>query len=206
MKTIVGSFEGFPAERRDGARQRRLDGSDTVPMKRAARRDEDRAEHVRRLFERYRTALMRYVSGLVGRRAEAEDIVQETYTRLLAVPELDRSDGRARAYMFKVATHLVYDRFRRPREQSLDELGDNEPSSETHSPETIVGIADGLDVIGETLLRLKPRCRQVFLLRAAEGMSYEAIAETLGVSKRTVEREMKHALDACQRRLGRLEQ
>ena len=58
-------------------------------------------------------------------------------------------------------------------------------------------------MVTRTLLQLRPRSRQVLLLRSAEGLSYEAIAERLGISKRTVEREMQHALDACQRTLKR---
>jgi DNA-directed RNA polymerase specialized sigma24 family protein len=41
----------------------------------------------------------------------------------------------------------------------------------------------------------------VFLLRTSHEWSYEEIAERLGVSKRTVEREMQAALEACQREL-----
>ena len=59
----------------------------------------------------------------------------------------------------------------------------------------------GVAIVERTLLELPARCRQVFLLRTSHEWSYEAIAERLGVSKRTVEREMQQALDACQREL-----
>ena len=58
-----------------------------------------------------------------------------------------------------------------------------------------------LAIVERTLLGLPTRCRQVFLLRVSAELSYEAIAERFGVSKRTVEREMQTALDACQRTL-----
>lgn len=70
-------------------------------------------------------------------------------------------------------------------------------------PDAIVDLEVAMETITQVLLALKPRCRQVFLMRTAEGLSFEAIAERLAISKRTVEREMKHALDACQRRLKR---
>jgi len=165
------------------------------------------AEHaafVQHLFERYRAALHRHVSALLGSWSEAEDIVQETYSRLLAVAELDRIEPRARSFMFRVATNLAYDRHRRPREQSLEDLGpDSQALAVMAAPDGIVGIDEALAALGQVLRQLRPRSRQVFLLRAAEGLSYEAIAERLGISKRTVEREMKHALDTCQRRLRR---
>src|SRR5690606_12280233 len=162
------------------------------------------AEHCRfveQLFECYRRPLLRYVSGLLGRRGDAEDVLQEAYTRLLGVPALDRTPARARAYLFKTATNLVHDRFRRP-EPSSDDVHDGifaDDAAET--PERIVDFEQGLDAVKRALLELKPRCRQVFLLRAAERLGYDEIAERLRISKRTVEREMKHALDVCQQRL-----
>jgi RNA polymerase sigma-70 factor (ECF subfamily) len=106
--------------------------------------------------------------------------------------------------MFRIATNLAYDRHRRKREQSLEELGEPAaPVGIVDGPDAILDLDRALEAITRTLLQIRPRSRQVFLLRTAEGLSYEAIAERLAISKRTVEREMKHALDACQRRLDR---
>jgi RNA polymerase sigma-70 factor (ECF subfamily) len=164
----------------------------------------EHAAFVEHLFARYRAALHRHVGRLLGSWADAEDVVQETYSRLLRVAELERIENRARSYMFRIATNLAYDRHRRPREQSLDELGDSVPElGFVEGPEAVLDMERATEALCRTLLQLKPRCRQVFLLRTAEGLSYEAIAERLGSSKRTVEREMKHALDTCQRRLRR---
>ena len=164
----------------------------------------EHAAFVQNLFETYRAALLRHVRGLLGGRPDAEDIVQETWSRLLAATDLDRTAHRARSYMFRIATNLAIDRHRRPREASLEEIGDGvEPIAAAPGPDAIVDAAKALEMVTQTLLQLRPRSRQVFLLRAAEGLSYEAISERLGISKRTVEREMQHALDACQRKLRR---
>jgi len=162
-------------------------------------------QFVEELFARYREPLLRYLRGLLARRADAEDVLQETYARLLGVDTLDRTPTRARAYVFKIATNLVNDRFRGRVEHSVaDVAADSALFGAEESPEGIVDFAQGLEIVRRTLLDLKPRCRQVFLLRAAEDLSYEAIADRLGISKRTVEREMKHALDVCQKRLRRV--
>ena len=166
--------------------------------------DREHAAFVQFLFERYRPALLRHAEGLLRHCRDAEDVVQETYVRLLAATDLDRDEPRARSYMFRIATNLAYDRHRRPREASLDALGDGlEPAANLVGPESIVDVERALSRLTQALLQLRPRCRQVFLLRSTEGLSYEAIAERLGIGKRTVEREMKHALDVCQRRLRR---
>lgn len=159
-------------------------------------------EFVTSLFERCRRALLRYLVDLLSRREDAEDIMQETYIRLMNARTLERSDARARAFLFKIATNLAYDRFRERRvrgAQSEAVLGDL--ASDAPSPERIVAFEQGVEIVKRTLLELAPRCRQVFLLRTSEGLPYEEIAERLNVSKRTVEREMQTALEICQERL-----
>ena len=168
---------------------------------RAAGLDE-RVQFVTRLFAACRRSLLRYVTDLLSRREDAEDVVQETYVRLLNAANLELTEGRARAYMYKTATNIAYDRFRERRvrgHESDDALA--EVASETPSPERVVGFEQGIAAVRETLLTLPQRCRQVFLLRVTEELAYEEIAARLNVSKRTVEREMQHALEACQRRL-----
>ena len=161
-----------------------------------------RHELVARTFERFRTPLLRYLTDLLSRRDEAEDLVQETYLRLLQVENIEV--GRARALIFKVATNLAYDRFRQRRARGPH--GDDEQLAEVASdqpaPDRVVALEQAIEIVKRTLLDLKPRCRQVFLLRTSAELGYDEIAKRLGISRRTVEREMQHALDVCQRRLG----
>lgn len=161
-----------------------------------------RHELVARTFERFRTPLLRYLTDLLSRRDEAEDLVQETYLRLMRVESIEL--GRVRALIFKVATHLAYDRFRQRRARGphgdydeLAELPANQPT-----PDRIVAFEQGVEIVKRTLLDLKPRCRQVFLLRTSAELGYDEIAKRLGISRRTAEREMQHALEVCQRRLA----
>ena len=104
--------------------------------------------------------------------------------------------------MFKAATNLAYDRFRQRRtrgrqdDAELPLLPDEAPGAER-----IVAMEQAVALVERALLELPRRCRQVFLLRTSHELSYEEIAQRLGVSKRTVEREMQTALHACQREL-----
>lgn len=155
------------------------------------------------VFAAYQRPLLRYLTALLSRREDAEDTVQETYVRLLAAAPAERSTGRLRALIFRIATNLAYDRFRERKRRVA--AGDDvllELVSPDPSPDGIVGFEQAVAIVKRTLLELKPRCRQVFLLRAHFGLSYEDIATRLKISKRTVEREMQHALEVCQRRLG----
>jgi RNA polymerase sigma-70 factor (ECF subfamily) len=167
-----------------------------------ANRASPQRDVVARTFERFRLPLLRYLTDLLSRRDEAEDLVQETYLRLMQVESIET--GRVRALIFKVATNLAYDRFRQRRARGphgddsvLADLPAHDPV-----PERIVAFEQGVAIVKRTLLELKPRCRQVFLLRTTAELGYEEIAARLGISKRTAEREMQHALEVCQRRLG----
>ena len=163
---------------------------------------ESRTELVTRVFTRFRLPLLRYLRELLARREDAEDVAQETYVRLVRAGTALQSEMHIRASMFRAATNLAYDRFRQRRTHGREHSAElvNLPD-EAPDAERVVAMEQALRVVERTLLALPPRCRQVFLLRTFHEWSYETIAERLGISKRTVEREMQTALDACQREL-----
>ena len=163
---------------------------------------EPRGAFVTGVFLRCQQSLLRYLRDLLSGREDAEDVAQETYLRLVGAGELERSEVRVRAFLFKVATNLAYDRFRQRRSRGrqddaeLGALADEAPAADR-----IVALEQGVSIVERTLLGLPARCRQVFLLRVSHEMSYEAIGERLGIAKRTVEREMQQALEACEHNL-----
>lgn len=160
------------------------------------------AELVTRVFVKFQRSLLRYLRDLLARREDAEDVAQETYIRLVSAATGEHSEMHLRALMFRAATNLAYDRFRQRRAHGRHDEGELEalPAEAPHA-ERIVAMEQALRVVERTVLALPARCRQVFLLRTSHEWSYEAIAERLGVSKRTVEREMQTALAACEREL-----
>ncbi len=163
---------------------------------------ENRAAKVDQLFERYRRPLLRYLTGLLSTPDDAEDLVQETYARLLQAQSLDSEESRIRGYIFKIATNLAYDRFREQRIRGIQvTYEESELLDGDLEPDRIVDFGQGLETIKQTLMEIRPRSRQVFLLRASEQLTYQEIAARLDISTRTVEREMRHAIDLCQRRL-----
>jgi RNA polymerase sigma-70 factor (ECF subfamily) len=161
-----------------------------------------RTDLVTSVFVRWQQSLLRYLRNLLVKREDAEDVAQETYVKLVRAVGLEQSEARVRAFMFKVATNLAYDRFRQRRSRGRHEDTERAALADDTPPaERIVAMEQSIAIVERTLFALSPRCRQVFLLRVSAEHSYEAIAERLGVSKRTVEREMQAALDACQRNL-----
>ena len=70
---------------------------------------------VTRVFVRFQRSLLRYLRDLLARREDAEDVAQETYVRLVRAGSLEQSELHIRAFMFRAATNLAYDRFRQRR-------------------------------------------------------------------------------------------
>jgi RNA polymerase sigma-70 factor (ECF subfamily) len=170
--------------------------------------DSDRSRFVERLFAAHRTALMQYLTRLFGSSEDAEEIVQETYIRLLKFEDLGQLDSEVRRFLFRIATNLARDRFRQRKARAYDahvpfDMVDLEGHGE--APEEIVDWDTGMAVLKQALLDLPPRHRQVFLLHVTENMSYRTIAKHLGVSTKTVERDLAMVLELCQSRLRTME-
>lgn len=154
------------------------------------------------VFLRFQHSLLRYLRELLARREDAEDVAQETYLKLVHAENLEQSEVRVRAFMFKIATNLAYDRFRQRRSRGRHDDTELVALSDEGLPaDRIVALEQGVSIVERTVLELPARCRQVFLLRVSHEWSYEAIAAHLAVSKRTVEREMQQALEACEQSL-----
>jgi RNA polymerase sigma factor CnrH len=163
-----------------------------------------RSELVERLFTAHRAALLQYLTRLLGSGEDAEEIVQETYIRVLKLDDVSQLDSEVRRFLFRIATNLARDRFRQRKARAHDahvpyDLVELEGHGE--APEEIVDWDTGMAVLKQALLDLPPRHRQVFLLHVTENMSYRTIAKHLGVSTKTVERDLAMVLELCQSRL-----
>ena len=73
------------------------------------------------------------------------------------------------------------------------------PEQHVPSAESRLLILDALERIDRMLDKLKPRVRQAFLFAQLDGLTCAQIAENLGVSRATVERDLAQALQHCYR-------
>ena len=165
-----------------------------------------RAALIATLFTRYRRSLLWYLRRLVRNRNDAEDIAQEAFTRLLGVPHLEADASRARNYLFATATNLVRDNYRRRTtrgERAHVSLDDLELEAAQPSPERLIDAERGCAVVEGALRDLPSRSRQAFVLYVHEQMTYERIALVLGVSKKTIERDIALTVALCRSRLAR---
>lgn len=154
--------------------------------------------------ERFRPLLMRYFRRHRVDEADIEDMAQDALLRLLRTPV--RADN-AEAYLVRIASNLLRDRFRRDHSQHArqhDSLHDGVaflPSEEPDCGRVYEG-REQLDRFLAALDELSPRCRHIFLLQRYEGMTYTTIAKRLHVSVSAVEKHMMRALLHLQARLA----
>ena len=151
------------------------------------------------LYRSHHSWLSTWLRRRVGCHAHAADLAQDTFVRLLkARPAQPLREPRA--YLSSVARGLMIDQFRRRAlEQAYLESLAALPPSETPSEEQRCVILDTLERLDRLLMELKPRVRQVFMHAQLDEMSCQKIAERIGVSRATVERDLARAMAVCYR-------
>lgn len=148
--------------------------------------------------------LQAWLRRKLGDAADAADVAQDTFMRILTAPEhiAEKQAGwqlqEPRAYLTVVAKRLVANLYRRRAlEQAyLDSLA-LMPELSAPSPEHQFVILETLQQIDMLLDGLPTKVRAAFLMAQLDGMTYAQIAMQLEVSERTVKRYMVEAMARC---------
>ena len=154
----------------------------------------------------HRVALRRYLSKFTSGAEEVDDLVQEAYVRVCAMPEGQVVES-PRALIFRIARNLAVDRARQVSAQATDAVADFEPlhvSSPEATPEERVDADRRFESFCAVVEELPPICRRVFVLRKVYQLSHEEIAEVLGMAHSTIEKHVAKGLMRCRDRLREL--
>ncbi|WP_433664586.1 sigma-70 family RNA polymerase sigma factor [Nocardia sp. CA-128927] len=159
------------------------------------------AEHhrlARRLEEvdrHYRQPLRRFANRLVGDSGRADEIVQETLTRLWQRPRLlDQPATRLRSWLFTVARNLAYDELRCGRRHH-EFTTDTDSVIDRHVDDPCAGLADTW-VIQRALATLSYDHREVIVHAYYRRATTKAIATELAIPPGTVKSRLHYALRA----------
>lgn len=152
---------------------------------------------VQSLYSDHHGWLHNWLRGRLGNAADAADLAQDTFLRVLLRPEHVELHT-PRAFLRTVARGLVIDHWRRQELERayLDSIA-HLPEAQVPSAEDRHNILQLLENIARLLDGLRPKVRGAFLLAQCEGMPHARIAEELGVSVRSVERYIAEALFHC---------
>jgi RNA polymerase sigma-70 factor, ECF subfamily len=142
--------------------------------------------NVRALYEASYPRLVQVLTVAAGNRAEAEDVVQEAFVRLLPRwSQISRYDD-PEAWVRKVAFRLLSNRFRRARTAALSVASAHRPTL------AVEATGDSID-LDRVLIQLPLAQRQVLVLHHMLDLSIDDIAAELGVPTGTVKSRLARA-------------
>ena len=149
------------------------------------------AEFIGRMVGKYHYRLLRYLVYLTARREQAEDLVQDTWLRVLE--RAGQYDGRSRfePWLFAIARHLAIDQMRRQEMTALDEGAE---APERQSPFQAAAKSEDAVRIAAALGVLEPIYREALLLRFQEEMTLEEIARVTDAPVSTVSSRIHRGL------------
>ena len=160
------------------------------------------AQLLDRLIVQYQHRLLRYLLYLTGNLDLSEDLFQETWMRVLARGAQFRGNSQFVTWLFTIARNLVFDLRRRTTMASLEQLCDDgnhrpfEVASLDKTPFDHYAIRENGKLLSDAVLMLKPRQREVLVLRFMEDMSLAEIAGITGAPVATVKARLYRGLVA----------
>ncbi len=137
------------------------------------------------LLQQFQSPLLRYATSLLRDSNAAEDVVQETFVRLIRKPPVTGSDDGLRNWLFHVCRNLALDK----RKMDIRETQRREravPPQDAANPAQLASQAELAQFVRTELDLLPMQEREALRLKVDENLSYDAIAELLGVARGTV--------------------
>ena len=147
----------------------------------------------------YEPALRAYLHGRFPSLQDQDDIVQDTYARLLRAHAAG-TIRHPKAFLFTTARNAALDFFRRKRAVSLDNVTHFDESAvlvDRPDLAELVSREQELEILSDAVRTLPDRCRQVIMLRYLDGLAYKEIAVQLGISPETVKAQMAKGMRRC---------
>jgi len=155
---------------------------------------------------RYYSELLRFFVHEIKDVHEAQDLVQQTFERVLERRYAGDQVANVRALLFEVARNLLIDRHRQLqlRRHESDEVLRNHSGPAAAEPEAVYAGHQRVVLLVAAIEALPPRCRKAFILHKIEGRSHVEVAREMGVTLNMVERHVMLAVAACRKALGDL--
>lgn len=139
------------------------------------------------IVERHGPVMWRYASYLLGQDADASDATQEALVSAWQGLESFRGDSSLRTWLFTLVSRRAADLRRKRRPAPLDDAG-LELHLDAVPDVTLEGVREHelVTAVRAALLELPVLQRSCWVLRELEGLSYEEIATTLGITSTSV--------------------
>jgi RNA polymerase sigma-70 factor (ECF subfamily) len=157
------------------------------------------------IVEFYYPRCLRFARNMLGNDQDAEEAVQDAFTRVYDSFPRFRDDSRFDPWLFRIlANRCRTSMARSRRHRAMIEYGDLPMMAAAAAPEEDFG-ADWAEEVRVVLETLPPEQREAFLLRHVEDLSYEDIAAVTGAGLSALRMRVKRACDALRTRLDKVE-
>ncbi len=161
------------------------------------------------LYRRFYSGLCQFACQYTGRSDVAEEIVQDIFMKLWMGRKKYTIEGSIQSYLYGAVRNGALNYL---NHLALERRFNNETTTQIHRTITYIQISqeDGSSILidkefeksfAEALEALPPKCREIFLLNRKDGLSHSEIAEKLGLSKNTIQRQMSIAIEKLTVRL-----
>lgn len=155
------------------------------------------------MVEHYKE-LLYYITKKVSNKDYAQDIVQETYTKVISLPKENLINNK-RAFLFKVAKNLIIDNARKNSLINEVEYNENDILNKSKEVEEIVLEENRQEVLMRELNKLPEKRKEAFVLYVLEGYSKEKIASIMGISFSAASKHISRASIELKEKMQRKE-
>jgi RNA polymerase sigma-70 factor (ECF subfamily) len=156
------------------------------------------------IIRRHHESLIKFLRRRLPVADDADDVAQEAYIRMLKYEGSDEIKSPS-AMLFRIAANVANDHGRAAQARCAAdhvEIEAHDIVSDQPSAERTVLASQNLDILLAAIESLPPKCKQVFLLSRASGMTYPEIARHCGISVKMVEKQISRALAVCLLEVG----
>lgn len=160
---------------------------------------EAHARLIEHLFQEHNDSLLRFLRARLPSDADAHDVAQEAYVRLLSLDQ-PGAVSYLRAYLFKIASNLAVDRLRSTRRRSEAPPRLLFPERQSSEEDTAL-LREQLRMVRGYIDELPPKCRKAFLLNRLHGLGADEIAVMMNLSGRMIRKYLLRATEYCHLRL-----
>ena len=158
--------------------------------------DDDVVEWVMSNFLPFEAELRKMLARVCSGPAEVDDVVQETYYKVLQSESMDHV-REPRGFLVRTAKNLVIDRMRRDAIVSIESVANLEAfeiADAAPTPERVALARAELRWVFGLIANLPDRCKQVFMSRRIYGLSQTETAAALAISEGIVEKEVMRGM------------
>ncbi|EUB98944.1 RNA polymerase, sigma-24 subunit, ECF subfamily [Rhizobium sp. CF080] len=155
------------------------------------------------LYATHRTALVAYAASLMGSREEAEEVVQDAFSKLS--PDSIKGIDTPIAYLRRIVRNLALNRRRRQKyelAQATEQAPDWMQPLRVSTPEQDAVFNDQVRLIAQELTQFPHQTRLIIEMHRFDGYTLEEIANHLGLSVTTVHRILTNAMGHLTKRLA----